>query len=472
MRTWTGQFVDETITISNEYQDGTQKIRVGSSRQNNERIHHSTGAESAGTPIQTTSTQLEQRTNSPAIDYDPSGIDFGITSISPTNRATPQSIIDSNSTSIGLDSFEDVDCHVHLSEVPNALEDAPSHIPINTPTSWEIIRQREDAAGQALLSMRNNNPGAQLTRSSMSESSPSIQCSPMVDSDLSPQGTYLGQDIHDTSISSVSKEETDLLRQFSVEVGTWMDLSDLSETFSKTVCRLAVQDPLLKAACIACAAKQQYIVGKMHNGMQIAQKNYDVAISLLINRLSDSNEQLAGYGFAAIVICSCYEMLDAPTINWQRHLDGVFSFGKVQKVNGSSGGVAQAAFWSIARQEVACAIINRSRLRLDPEYWVVDLENIGQEGSEDMINNQVLAILAKVVALMAYSQTHSLTKTIDEWHKLYAQLEHWESSVKNKGFMDPVSVLNDEGKVFQTIWFVRSVCGQYPLSLAAFRLRQ
>ncbi|KAJ5097331.1 hypothetical protein N7456_008052 [Penicillium angulare] len=349
------------------------------------------GFESAGTPIQTTSTP--QRSDSTAIDYDLSSIGFQGASTSPTNRTTPQSILDSNSASIGLDNFDDVDCHVHLSEVPSSLEDVPRHVSINTPNSWELTRQREDAAGQALLSMRNDNPVAQLARSPLSESTPSIQYSPMVDSDLSPQGAYLGQDTHGSSISSISKEETDLLRQFSVEVGTWMDLSDLSETFSKTVCRLAVHDPLLKAACIACAAKQQYLVGKMNNGMRIAQKNYDVAISLLINRLSDSNEQLAGYGFAAIVICSCYEMLDAPTINWQRHLDGVFSFGKVQKVNGSSGGVAQAAFWSIARQEVACAIINRSRLRLDPEYWVVDLDNIGQEGSEDMINNQYVPSL-------------------------------------------------------------------------------
>jgi hypothetical protein len=167
-----------------------------------------------------------------------------------------------------------------------------------------------------------------------------------------------------------------------------MDLSDLSETFSKKVCRLAVHDPLLKAASIACAAKQQYLVGKLEDGMQIARKNYDTAISLLINRLWDSDEQLAGYGFAAIVICSCYEMLDAPTADWQRHLDGVFSFGRVQRVNGSSGGIAQAAFWSIARQEVVCAIINRSKLRLDPDSWVVDLETIGQEGSEDLVNNQ------------------------------------------------------------------------------------
>jgi hypothetical protein len=122
--------------------------------------------------------------------------------------------------------------------------------------------------------------------------------------------------------------------------------------------------------------------------MQIARKNYNTAISLLINRLGNLDQPFADYGFAATVICSCYEMLDAPTSDWQRHLDGVFSFGRVHRVNGSSGGIAQAGFWSIARQEVVCAIINRSTLRLDPDFWAVDLDHIGQEGSEDLVNNQ------------------------------------------------------------------------------------
>lgn len=185
-----------------------------------------------------------------------------------------------------------------------------------------------------------------------------------------------------------SQEEAWLLRQFSAEVGTWMDLSDLSETFSKKICRLAMQDPLLKAASIACAAKQQFLIGQLPDGRDIARKNYNTAISLLIDRLGNNDEPLVSYGFAATVICSCYEMLDAPASDWQRHLDGVFSFSKVRRVNGSSGGMEQASFWSIARQKVVCSIMHRSELRLDPDLWAIDLEHIGQEGSEDLVNNQ------------------------------------------------------------------------------------
>ncbi|GMG03693.1 unnamed protein product [Aspergillus oryzae] len=107
-----------------------------------------------------------------------------------------------------------------------------------------------------------------------------------------------------------------------------------------------------------------------------------------VDRLGNNDEPLVSYGFAATVICSCYEMLDAPASDWQRHLDGVFSFSKVRRVNGSSGGMEQASFWSIARQEVVCSIMHRSELRLDPDLWAIDLEHIGQEGSEDLVNNQ------------------------------------------------------------------------------------
>ncbi|OQE04616.1 hypothetical protein PENVUL_c031G01794 [Penicillium vulpinum] len=63
------------------------------------------------------------------------------------------------------------------------------------------------------------------------------------------------------------------------------------------------------------------------------------------------------------------------------------------------------------------------------------------------MNNQVLTILAKVVDFMASSETYTLTTRIEEWHKLHDLLEYWNSSVKDKGFMDPVSVLDEGDKV-------------------------
>ena len=324
-----------------------------------------------------------------AVDSNSGAADTRNISASPTDRIT--SSLGGYVASFSRGDGKDVDSQAQSPSVSAISDHTLSNIPANTPSSCGEVSQGHDTASEALISMRNRDAGTYETTPLSVNPYPSMgrltdEWAP--NSSVSPTAALLTPTAQTTPKLLTSKEEAELLRQFSAGVATWMDLSDLSETFSKKVCRLAVHNPLLKAAGIACAAKQQYLVGKLEGGMQIARKNYDTAISLLINLLRDLDEQFAEYAFAAIVICSCYEMLDAPTADWQRHLDGVFSVSRMQRINGSSGGISQAAFWSIARQEVACAIIHRSGLRLDPDSWFVDLENIGREGSDDLVNNQ------------------------------------------------------------------------------------
>lgn len=394
----TDKFIDETSVVAAEYltdisgnndwNSDPDHGDHGRHRNQYEPFHSNVGSKTDWASIQTSLVSHVSEISADAQNM--RGVDTGdiVTSPSNLNITTPSV---GYPATFETESLEHVDYHVRFPEVSGVLDDASGTQHMVNPISWVPISQSEGAAGRALISMRNRSMSTRESTCRSANSPSSFDCSSREWStngvlpspvELTPPG------VQGAAVQRISKEETDLLRQFSTGVGTWMDLSDLSETFSKKVCRLAVHDQLLKSASIACATKQQYLVGELEDGMQIAQKNYDVAISLLINRLWDSDEQLAEYGFAAIVICSCYEMLDAPTANWQRHLDGVFSFGRVQKINGSSGGIAQAAFWSIARQEVVCALISRSRLRLDPDHWAVDLENIGQEGREDLVNNQ------------------------------------------------------------------------------------
>ncbi|KAB8272486.1 hypothetical protein BDV30DRAFT_129018 [Aspergillus minisclerotigenes] len=59
---------------------------------------------------------------------------------------------------------------------------------------------------------------------------------------------------------------------------------------------------------------------------------------------------------------------------------------------------------------------------------------------------------------MACSDVISPSDGLDEWYKLPDLLDYWNRSVKNRSFMDPVSVYKKDGKPFTTIWFARSVC--------------
>jgi hypothetical protein len=60
---------------------------------------------------------------------------------------------------------------------------------------------------------------------------------------------------------------------------------------------------------------------------------------------------------------------------------------------------------------------------------------------------------------MACPEGSSVAERNHEWRKLCNLLDHWSSSVKGKGYMDSVSEFEEDGQVFRTIWFARSVCG-------------
>ncbi|KAB8226690.1 hypothetical protein BDV33DRAFT_197681 [Aspergillus novoparasiticus] len=442
------EFVDETNTIADEYEITSDKPMLRSPGNHSEICRR--GVRNATIPDRNGAFPVpDQAGTTPLISYPTYWETRGDTLEHPTPTEAENASWQNDTSS--------VQCRAQSDKI-NDSEMIRHTTTSRSSSSTDDTGVTANKGAQALLSMRSHALEPQLRYNISPPLSQSSQ-------------RYWGQDSPFTSVALPatpekltppaplsSQEEAWLLRQFSAEVGTWMDLSDLSETFSKKICRLAMQDPLLKAASIACAAKQQFLIGKLPDGMDIARRNYNTAISLLIDRLGNNDEPLVSYGFAATVICSCYEMLDAPASDWQRHLDGVFSFSKVRRVNGSSGGIEQAGFWSIARQEVVCSIMHRSKLRLDPDLWAIDLEHIGQEGGEDLVNNQVLTILAKVVNFMACSDTTSPSDGLDEWYKLRDLLDHWSRSVEDKSFMDPVSVYKENGKPFTTIWFARSVC--------------
>lgn len=54
---------------------------------------------------------------------------------------------------------------------------------------------------------------------------------------------------------------------------------------------------------------------------------------------------------ATVLVVSTYEMIDgAGQGNWERHLKGVFWIQRSREINGESGGLQQAIWWSWLRQ--------------------------------------------------------------------------------------------------------------------------
>jgi hypothetical protein len=122
--------------------------------------------------------------------------------------------------------------------------------------------------------------------------------------------------------------------------------------------------------------------------MRQAQSSYSIAIEQLIRHVSIDCPAPSPETFVATVLCSVYEMIDATGSDWQAHLEGISQIGKMRGINGTCGGLEEAAFWCFARQEVVCCLINRSKPRIDPESWYEILGQRTEVGREDMANRR------------------------------------------------------------------------------------
>ncbi|RKL41532.1 hypothetical protein BFJ72_g5424 [Fusarium proliferatum] len=212
------------------------------------------------------------------------------------------------------------------------------------------------------------------------------------DCQTSPQGSGWGDFLDQSPAVFLTPNEANLLNRFTQVVGQWMDLSDLSQTWSKLVPHFAIRASLVKECCVACAAKQLALSNPQSPGteewMRQAQSSYSIAIAQLIRHVSIDCPAPSPETFVATVLCSVYEMMDATGSDWQAHLEGISQIGKIRGINGTCGGLEEAGFWCFARQEVVCCLINRSKPRIDPESWYEILGQRTEVGREDMANRR------------------------------------------------------------------------------------
>ncbi|KAL6712490.1 hypothetical protein ACN47E_000367 [Coniothyrium glycines] len=217
-----------------------------------------------------------------------------------------------------------------------------------------------------------------------------------------------------------------LLRWFSEGPGYWMDLFDFGTYFASYVPVKARENPLLKYAAIACAAKSLSRVQGRRPVMGVDWKHkaavyYDTAVTLLLQALkrdpsstpddsdgehrrrndslsfdqpaskrrrTSSNAQFVSSTdelLAASAILCVFEFLDTSVSEWSKHLNGaksllvlsqerVMSFQIIapnSKLSAStlnfSSKARRATFWNIARQDMLAAFINKTHTRLDTE---------------------------------------------------------------------------------------------------------
>ncbi|KAK4973300.1 FACT complex subunit [Elasticomyces elasticus] len=314
--------------------------------------------------------------------------------------------------------------------------------------------------------------------------------------------------------SELDHEAAFLLRHFSENAGSWMDLFDLDSYFAHTVPVHAKSCDLLRHAAVALAAKSiarlqgrrvlnneprwarmQHLDGCEHQDWyRKATQYYDDAIGSLRAALSASvsDTELAEETqtshrvvpkslpspesdelLASIAILCVYEFLDASGAEWSRHLDGAKSLFQIAKdrmmplqAEVASPHISEgrrAVFWNFARQDMLSA----SGLHISDSGFIVPSNTSANlPMKDDMISNALVWLLCKLVNFMAAGDDlpaeinpwgYGITQQqlLDYWQQLDEQLTVWYEGLP-ASFM-PSAILQfrthpdaDPGRVKQT----------------------
>lgn len=230
-----------------------------------------------------------------------------------------------------------------------------------------------------------------------------------------------------TQTPSIDAEKVTLLEEYQNGVGTWVGLFDNELHLTHTIVKWALESPLLLSSICAITARQMSMVGRGEMWKSIACDYYGESLHHLIHAL-DGPSFSSGDTLAATVLLSSYELFISPGLDHHRHVSGAVTLIKSNLHNASSGGVATAAFWVYARQDVAMALVHECPTMLPPEEWGISWT--GQETAEDSLGNKMIWIVAKVIAHTfrevdaAAKQSLHRDKT-----RLIKELDNWQESL-------------------------------------------
>ncbi|XWW96095.1 hypothetical protein V2A60_004065 [Cordyceps javanica] len=163
----------------------------------------------------------------------------------------------------------------------------------------------------------------------------------------------------------LSKEvECRLWRNWFDEIAPWLDKFDNKRHFQHIIPTMAPANEHLRYSILALSARQIELLDHKPTDQSLAL--YQEAIHLLLPHLPSRSTEV----IASCVILCVLEMLSCSPKAWQRHLDGCASLMEAVGIDGCSGGVEQALFWTFARMDVCGGLISSIRTLIPVSRWV------------------------------------------------------------------------------------------------------
>ncbi|KAL1646019.1 hypothetical protein SLS58_003439 [Diplodia intermedia] len=225
--------------------------------------------------------------------------------------------------------------------------------------------------------------------------------------------------------------EIPVFKHFVGNLSFWLDLYDPLKHFSGLVPQLAMKNEGLMKAILALSSRHLSIRPGI-NGETMdrtaAVQYYSETLQYLQGAMRYESFNRSLELLATALIVSKYEMIDGAGSGWERHLKGVFWIQRSQDINGQSGGLKQAVWWSWLRQDVWAAFRERRRClsfyRPTRPYQLMDQYDIA---------SRAVYLLAQAVNYASEEETKmgevNLQLRIDRADTLLNMLEEWRMNL-------------------------------------------
>jgi hypothetical protein len=166
-------------------------------------------------------------------------------------------------------------------------------------------------------------------------------------------------------------DEIHLMQVFVDEVAIWMDALDKDKHFTNVVPYLALKQPMLFNALLACGAQHLALTGA--GDQEKADYYYGLASGELQRCQQERNRDLTECALAAVVLNAYDIMTDNPAQRMQ-HIASTRALLMECGWDASSGGLGAACFWVNVGMEVLSCLSFGWPTAWDPDQWGLDLE--------------------------------------------------------------------------------------------------
>ncbi|TQS38794.1 hypothetical protein Golomagni_00693 [Golovinomyces magnicellulatus] len=264
-----------------------------------------------------------------------------------------------------------------------------------------------------------------------------------------------------------SAQEVLFMQVFVEEVGIWMDSMDSMEHFSRQLPFLALEDPMLLNAFLACGARHLTLVNPEHYEDK-ALLYYDTATTQLLRAMQNPERDTVCCATTAVIL-NVYEIMSERAMQRMNHIAGARALIKECGWNAKSTGIGAACFWLNVGMELLSCLHFNWQVAWEPDQWGVDL-NFQREyefGSEEIWIHRILYIVGKIANFRASTTNFQESLTNDEqtrvqdrfteWLKLRSLCDSWNQSIPRTmrpiGYLHPSQTTSHSA--FPEVWLIK-----------------